>query len=71
MQKWEYLQVVVLYIEGSGTQVVASKDQPHLKTDETEYLDSLGAKGWEMARTTGRDVRGNLHLIYHFKRPIQ
>jgi len=76
MQKWEYIEVLTVYGKVTDMRIIPSKGKP-LFSDRgdvvpqfSEYLDSLGAEGWEMVNAQNRDVGMFLHTTYYFKRPI-
>jgi hypothetical protein len=72
MQKWAYLQIHVesskakLTASVSGTQISEKKEFENLSM-LMNYLDSLGAEGWEMVNAD-RNEYGFQN--YFFKRPI-
>jgi hypothetical protein len=76
MQKWEYLEVTIRYTE-VVVQVHPSKGQSFTSDESvearntTKYLDSLGAKGWELVNVLKRHDEGALWHYYFFKRPIE
>jgi hypothetical protein len=77
MQKWEYLNVVVIYqddtIHSRNFLNVLANNEQVLSRSGTglgiffEYLKSLGILGWELVNVLPTD-RG---ASYHFKRPIE
>ena len=71
MQKWEYLEMVVIYGEFAGNQIILSKGIPPITGDETKYLDFLGTEGWEIVNIANIDVKGIRNRSYHFKRPVK
>jgi hypothetical protein len=72
MQKWEYIRV---HVEISNAKIVASANGEQVlnvkssavENDLTNYLDSLGADGWEMISAQKNEYG---FQNYFFKRPI-
>ena len=74
MQKWEYLEVLKVF--GKDMRIIPSKgkalfsDKGDIVPKFSEYLDSLGAEGWELVNAQERDFGSDNHATYYFKRPI-
>ena len=78
MQKWEYLEVLILYGQVNDIRIVPSKGKALFSdkdsidmTDVIKYLDTLGAERWEMVNAQNRDAGIFLHTTYYFKRLIE
>lgn len=73
MQKWEYLQV---HVEFSKNKLVASVDGdtvldtngPGTEKELTQYLNSLGAEGWELVNADKNEYG---FRNYFFKRAVE
>jgi hypothetical protein len=76
MQKWEYLRLTVVYRGESGIDHVISNGQKVIQKEDNagwkelqNYLDTIGAQGWELVSMRTSNVR--TAEIFYFKRPIE
>lgn len=73
MQKWEFLQV---HVELSKNKLVASINGetvlntkgPGVEMEFSQYLNSLGAEGWELVNADKNEYG---FRNYFFKRPLE
>jgi hypothetical protein len=76
MLRWEYLRLTVVYhgeggidhATSNGHKVIQKEDNAGWK-ELQNYLDTLGAEGWEMVSMKTSNVR--TAEIFYFKRPIE
>lgn len=69
MQKWEYRWINTSSLYMNGKKVV---DKPFIDGKSLfEYINYLGAQGWELVSITPVKKKSKGFLSYWFKRPLE